>query len=265
MSIRIKMYVIWLQTFGKHSTNRSELIQAKLNRIISYFKLWFFKRDFFVVVLPCQSDFSGKRHNLLIDNQFFFPDLSFTDFKIIFRTQYMVGMKKYLWKTGGQEEQNALKQTRRSWRLKRAFWQLKPSFQSALAFLIAQRKSLMSSLFCRENTELSSWNEHRKADTILKILFGVLNLFFKILFVHLLVYIYMCVCVCVHIHIYIFILLSIHLQIFFLKNSSIFNWRIIALQYCVDLYCISTCISQMYTYAPSLLNLPPISHHIPFL
>ena len=87
------------------------------------------------------------------------------------------------------------------------------------------------------------------------------------MFVYLLVYIYICVCVCVcvHIHIYIFILLSIHLQIFFLKNSSIFNWRIIALQYCVDLYCISTCISQMYTYAPSLLNLPPISHPIPFL
>ena len=74
-----------------------------------------FKRDFFVVVIPCKSDFLGKRHNLLIDNQFFFsPDLSFTDFKIIFRAQYMVGMKKYLWKIGGQEEQNAPKQTRRS-------------------------------------------------------------------------------------------------------------------------------------------------------
>ena len=61
----------------------------------------------------------------------------------------------------------------------------------------------------------------------------------------------------IHFHWY---LLSIHLHIVFLfkkKNSSNFNWRIIALQYCVDLCCISTCISQMYTYVPSLPSSTP--------
>ena len=33
-----------------------------------------------------------------------------------------------------------------------------------------------------------------------------------------------------------------------------FNWRIIALQYCVGLYHTSTWISHRYTYVPSLLN-----------
>ena len=44
------------------------------------------------------------------------------------------------------------------------------------------------------------------------------------------------------------------------KNLSIFNWRIIALQYCVCLSHTSTWISHKYTYVPSLLNLsPPLS------
>ena len=161
----------------------------------------------------------GKDTICWLTISFFSPDLSFTDFKIIFRTQYMVGMKKYWWKTGGQEEQNALKQTRRSWRLKRAFWQLKPSFQSALSFLIAQRKSLMSSLFCRENTELSSWNEHRKADTVLKILFGVLNLFLKFC---LLIYWYIYIYIYTYTYIYSFYFLSIYKYFFFFKKFIYF-------------------------------------------
>ena len=39
----------------------------------------------------------------------------------------------------------------------------------------------------------------------------------------------------------------------------IFNWRTIALQYCVGFYHISTWICQSYTYVPSLLNLSPYS------
>ena len=42
----------------------------------------------------------------------------------------------------------------------------------------------------------------------------------------------------------------------------IFNWRIIALQYCVVLCHISTWITHRYTYVPWLLNLPSTSHPI---
>ena len=43
----------------------------------------------------------------------------------------------------------------------------------------------------------------------------------------------------------------------------IFNWRIIALQYCVGFCRILTWISHRYTHVLSLLNLPPTLHHIP--
>ena len=46
----------------------------------------------------------------------------------------------------------------------------------------------------------------------------------------------------------------------FLK--SIFNWRIIALQYCVGFCHTSAWISLRHTYVPSLLNLPSTSHPI---
>ena len=42
-----------------------------------------------------------------------------------------------------------------------------------------------------------------------------------------------------------------------------FNWRIIALQYCVGLCHTSAWISPRYTHAPSLLNLPPTFHSPP--
>ena len=44
---------------------------------------------------------------------------------------------------------------------------------------------------------------------------------------------------------------------------SFFNWRVIALQCCVSFCYITTCISHMYRYIPSLLDLPrtsPPSH-----
>ena len=43
----------------------------------------------------------------------------------------------------------------------------------------------------------------------------------------------------------------------------LFNWRIIALQYCVCFYHTSTWVSCMHAYVPSLLNFPPTSHPIP--
>ena len=49
---------------------------------------------------------------------------------------------------------------------------------------------------------------------------------------------------------------------YFLINLF-FNWRIIALQNFVVFCQISTWVSHTYTYAPSLLNLPPISLPIP--
>ena len=51
--------------------------------------------------------------------------------------------------------------------------------------------------------------------------------------------------------------------IFFLKNVFIFNWRIIALQYCVGFCHPWTWINHRYTYIPTLLNLPITSHPIP--
>ena len=44
-------------------------------------------------------------------------------------------------------------------------------------------------------------------------------------------------------------------------HTHIFNWRIIALEYCVSFCHISTWISHRHTYIPSLLNLSPTSHH----
>ena len=44
---------------------------------------------------------------------------------------------------------------------------------------------------------------------------------------------------------------------------KIFNWRIIALEYCAGFYHTSTWISHRYTYVPSLLNLLPTPHTIP--
>ena len=48
----------------------------------------------------------------------------------------------------------------------------------------------------------------------------------------------------------------------FLKKV-IFNWRIVALQYCVGFCHLSTWISHRYTYVSSLLNLPPTSEPLP--
>ena len=47
--------------------------------------------------------------------------------------------------------------------------------------------------------------------------------------------------------------------------DDFFYWRIITLQYCAGFCHISTWISRRYTYVPSLLNLPPVSHPIPSL
>ena len=47
---------------------------------------------------------------------------------------------------------------------------------------------------------------------------------------------------------------------FFVKKLFIFNWRIIALQYCIGFCHTSTWVSHRYTYVPSLLKFPPISH-----
>ena len=46
-------------------------------------------------------------------------------------------------------------------------------------------------------------------------------------------------------------------------NLLIFNWQITVLQYCVDFCYTSTWVSHRYTYIPSLMNLPPISHPVP--
>ena len=49
----------------------------------------------------------------------------------------------------------------------------------------------------------------------------------------------------------------------FFKKKIIFNWRIIALQYCVGFCYLPTWVGHRYTYVPSLLNLLPTSHRIP--
>ena len=58
------------------------------------------------------------------------------------------------------------------------------------------------------------------------------------------------------------VILFLSLASFFL-NLFTFNWRIIALQYCVGFCHPSTRIRLRYTYATSVLNLPPNSHPIP--
>ena len=42
-----------------------------------------------------------------------------------------------------------------------------------------------------------------------------------------------------------------------LPQSPNFNWRIIALQYCVGFCCATALVSRKYTYIPSLWSLPP--------
>ena len=56
--------------------------------------------------------------------------------------------------------------------------------------------------------------------------------------------------------------LNILPEIQFFKNPFIFDWRIIALQYCVGFCHTATWISHKYTYVPSLLN--PFSSPSPF-
>ena len=45
----------------------------------------------------------------------------------------------------------------------------------------------------------------------------------------------------------------------FIKKVFIFNWMIIALQYCVGFCHVSTWITHRYTYVPSLLKLPKLA------
>lgn len=134
------MYGIWPQTV---QTSQSSF-KPKLNGNISYLKLWFLKGPIFLLLFLARVISQGKDTICWLTISFFSPDLSLIYFKIIFRAQHIICMKKDWWKIG-QKEQSALKQARRNWRLKRAFWQLKPSFQSALSFLIAQIKW---SLYC---------------------------------------------------------------------------------------------------------------------
>ena len=49
---------------------------------------------------------------------------------------------------------------------------------------------------------------------------------------------------------------------YYLLEQFLFNWRIIALQYCVGFCHISAWVSDRYTYVPCLLNLLPTSHPI---
>ena len=53
-------------------------------------------------------------------------------------------------------------------------------------------------------------------------------------------------------------------HIFFLTFLFIFNWRVIALHYCVGFHHTATWISHSYTYAPpSWASLPPSTHPTP--
>ena len=54
---------------------------------------------------------------------------------------------------------------------------------------------------------------------------------------------------------------QIYNYIFFIFKNLFFNWRIIALQYCVGFYQTSTWISHRFTYIPS--HIPPTSFPIP--
>ena len=63
-----------------------------------------------------------------------------------------------------------------------------------------------------------------------------------------------------HIYSYIFVCVGSFL---FLINLSIFNWRIIALQYYIGFCHTSTWISHRYPYVPSFLNLSP-SYLLPY-
>ena len=48
----------------------------------------------------------------------------------------------------------------------------------------------------------------------------------------------------------------------FFQNLFIFNWRIIALQYCIGFCHMSAWISHRHTYVPQLLNLPLTSYPV---
>ena len=54
----------------------------------------------------------------------------------------------------------------------------------------------------------------------------------------------------------------VHFLVIFLNNLFVFNWQIIALQYCVGFCHTSKWISHRYTYITFLLNLLPL-HHTP--
>ena len=56
---------------------------------------------------------------------------------------------------------------------------------------------------------------------------------------------------------------KVHLYLYVYFNVFIFNWRIIALQYCLGFCHTSTWIHHRYTYVPSLLTLSPTSHPFP--
>ena len=54
-----------------------------------------------------------------------------------------------------------------------------------------------------------------------------------------------------------------HQRTWFFFYLFIFNWKIIALQYCVDFYQTLTWTSHRFTHVPSYLNIPHISHPTP--
>ena len=55
--------------------------------------------------------------------------------------------------------------------------------------------------------------------------------------------------------------LGINTKYIFSFNFFVFNWRIIALQYCVGFCHTSTWIHHWYRYVPSIINLPSIPLH----
>ena len=70
-------------------------------------------------------------------------------------------------------------------------------------------------------------------------------------------------CVVNEVEAVVFLMIQWMLEIFLI--NLLFNWNIIALQNFAIFCQTSIWISQKYTYIPSLLNLPPISHPIPSL